>query len=281
MFYISLPYFYQNYKFNNFFKDYVEKSHSSKNSKLIAKFNIEYFHGAFPWSLWNGGVNSHSGKAVLTPEMELLFQNTLAPIRIDASNINLQPIDYLDLHENAVLKTMNGTNSVYEISLLDIVNHLQNSNLNNKYIISNNAQLIHPFDPDILEAFYQEESICLVNLGYRPIFNLSDITDKTKLEISIGHCDNCSLELYSQCIINENTNIYNYSGESCFINCCHENKITNYYEAILPYYKQGITHFKIMTNCKDLNEFNINIIKSFVKPEYVGECIDEYYRTIQ
>lgn len=41
----------------------------SKESHLITKFNIEYVHGAFPWSLWNGGVNSHTGEAVLTPEM--------------------------------------------------------------------------------------------------------------------------------------------------------------------------------------------------------------------
>ena len=277
MFYISLPYFYQNYKFNNFFKDYVNKSNMSKESRLIAKFNIEYVHGAFPWSLWNGGVNSHTGEAVLTPEMQKLIDTTFTPIRIDASNINLHSLDFLDLHENATLNIMNGTNGIYEISIIDIIDHLSTNNLNNKYIISSNAQCLYPFDENILKTFQDEPSIHLVNLGYNTNLDLSKL-DKSKLEISIGYCGNCDFNTQCQCITAEHNNIYNYSGKSMFMNCSNENKITNYYEALLPFYQQGITHFKLITGFTNLNDFNINIIKSFVKPEYVGECINEYYR---
>jgi hypothetical protein len=59
MFYISLPYLCKNYKFNWFFKEYVEDCSKTSNSKLIAPFNIEYVYGSFPWSFWNGGINNH------------------------------------------------------------------------------------------------------------------------------------------------------------------------------------------------------------------------------
>ena len=109
---------------------------------------------------------------------------------------------------------------------------------------------------------------------------VSQFTLKSKLEISIGHCGNCSLKKQLSCSFNEQTNIYNYSGESNFIKCPCENKIINYYKELLPFYKQGIQHFKIIAGTSDLNAFNINIIKSFVKPEFQGECINGYYKTI-
>jgi hypothetical protein len=65
-----------------------------------------------------------------------------------------------------------------------------------------------------------------------------------------------------------------------YLNCPCENKIVNYYQELIDFYKQGVKHFKITTNSSDLNTFNINIIKSFIKPEYWGECINEYYKTI-
>lgn len=280
MFYISLPFFYENYQFNQFFKEYVTMSRQLKHSKLIADFNIEYSYGAFPWSYWNGGYNTHTGKAVLTTEMKNFFNKLSIPARIDFSNVNLQASDYLDIQGNAIIRTANGMNITYEISIIDFMDYLSNNNLNNKYIISNNAQIIHPFDEDILNAFIQKDSIDLINIGHGLNFDLSLIENKNKIEISIGYCGHCSLNKQLQCSYNEQQNIYNYSGESMYLNCPCENKIVNYYQELINFYKQGIKHFKITTNSSDLNTFNINIIKSFIKPEYWGECINEYYKTI-
>ena len=280
MFYISLPYFYQNYKFNNFFKKYIRDSESGKESKLISKFNIEYTHGAFPWSLWNGDINLNAGTAVLTPQMVSFINQTETILRLDASNIYLQENDYLDIHENSTLRIINGTNNVYEISSIDLMNYLQQYNLNNQYIISNNAQILCPFNENILNTFIEQDNIKLINIGYRPVIDLTLIQNKSKLEVSIGYCGNCSMDKCLYCSSIEQQNIYNYSGASLFINCPYENKIIDYYEELLPFYKQGINHFKITANASNLNILNINIIKSFVKPEYQGECIHEYYKYI-
>lgn len=276
MFYISLPFFYENYQFNNFFKEYV----SNNQSKLITKFNIEYVYGAFPWSLWNGGNNTHTGKIMLTKEM-INFCNILnTPLRIDASNINLINTDYYDIHENAILKIINGINTSYEISIIELMNYISQYNLNNKFVISNNAQIIHPFNEEIINTFINQSSIDLVNIGYNLNYDTSLISNISKLEISIGYCGNCSSQKQLSCSLNEQSNIYNYSGKSNFINCSYQNKIENYYQILLPFYKQGIKHFKITTGLNDLKQFNLSIIKSFIKPEFQGECMREYYKTI-
>lgn len=275
MFYISLPFFYENYQFNNFFKDYI----NSNRTKLIANFNIEYAYGSFPWSYWNGGMNNNRGEAVLAADMQLNIYQSSIPIRIDSSNIYLQESDYLDIHQNAILRIANGTNTVYEISNLNLMDYIMKYNLNNKFIISNNAQLIHEFNTDIIKVFQEQEEIELINIGYNlNQLDFSKISNKNKLEISIGYCTNCSEHL--KCSSQEQKNIYNFSKQSFYTNCFNECKINNYYEIIEFYLKQGINHFKITTNPNNLKEFNIKIINSFIKPEYQGECINEYYRRI-
>lgn len=286
MFYISLPFFYENFDFNNFFKNYVEKCRTNKQDKLIANFEIEYVYGAFPWSYWNGGISNHQGAAALALDMQLIISETKAPLRIDASNIHLQEIDYCDIHENITLKIANGANVAYEISDISLMEYIAKRNINNKFIISNNAQLLYLFNTDILNIFQERSEIDFINIGHNPFNQLKDnidfskIKDKDKLEISIGHCQNCSFEKHLHCIEEEQKNIYNYSNQSFFINCPYKCKSLNYYKEIEPYLKQGIKHFKIIVSPSDLKNFNINIIKSFVKPEYQGECINEYYREI-
>lgn len=164
--------------------------------------------------------------------------------------------------------------------------YIKNYNLNNRFIISNNAQLIYPFSTEIVNGFQDREEIELINIGYRPFeqlkdnINFSQINDKNKLEISIGLCQNCSAQRHLECSNNEQRKIYNFSKQSLFLSCPLEYKPINYYKEIEPYLKQGIKHFKLTTSPENLQNFNINIIKSFVKPEYQGECIDGYYRAI-
>lgn len=281
MFYISLPYFYENYEFNSFFKEYIEHCRNNKINKLVANFNIEYAYGSFPWSYWNGGINNHRSFAVLANDIQHLLTQTNIPIRIDASNIYITKTDFYDTHENTILKIANGTNTTYEISDLGLMSYISERNLNNKFIISNNAQLLHPFDIDILNVFQERPEIDFINIGYNlSDINFSQIKDKNKLEISIGYCQNCLTEKCLQCSNNESKNIYNFSKMSFFINCPEEYKIFNYYNEIQSYLKCGIKHFKIITSPNNLTEFNINIIKSFIKPEYQGECINEYYKRI-
>lgn len=281
MFYISLPFFYENYQFNQFFKQYINNNNQFRENKLIAKFNIEYTYGAFPWSYWNGDINNHSGIAILASDMKPIIDQSFTPIRINASNIYVKDTDYYDIHENSILRIVNGNNVAYEISDINLMQYISKSNLNNKFILSNNAQLLYDFNIDTLNIFQKYSEIELINIGYKLNENIDYTQLKHKLEISIGHCQNCPQERNFQCITNEQKNIYNYSKVSLFMNCPFEYKPVNYYEEIQPYLKQNIKHFKIVTNSKNLKEFNINIIKSFVKPEYQGDCINEYYKWIE
>ena len=153
-------------------------------------------------------------------------------------------------------------------------------NLNELVLV---AKEFNDIEDLLVEAsmFQEQDNIEFINIGYNLNYiNFSQIIDKNKIEISIGYCQNCSLETNLQCINNEQKNIYDFSSCSLFINCPFKYEPVNYYKDIEPYLKQGIRHFKIITGPKNLKDFNINIIKSFVKSEYQGECIDEYYRKI-
>lgn len=285
MFYISLPYLCKNYKFNWFFKEYVEYNSKTSNSKLIAPFNIEYVYGSFPWSFWNGGINNHQGKAMLTYEMEKCISESITPIRIEANNIYLQESDYYDIHENAILKVANYHNVSYEISNIGLMEYISKYNLNNRFIIANSAQLINLFNTDIINIFQTRSEIDFINLGYNSIEQLKEnidfsLIDKKKIEISIGHCQKCSYQQCLNCINTEQKNIYDFSKRTLFNSCPLQYNPNNYYEEIIPFLSQGIQHFKIIPGIKNLEEFNYSIIQSFVKPEYQGECLYEYYRSI-
>lgn len=287
MFYISLPYFYKNYKFNQYFKNYIDNTRLYSTDKLIADFSIDYVYGSFPWSLWNGHINNHQGLAVLNEEMKNIISNSKSPLRIDASNIFLSQTDYYDVHENATLKLLNGINVAYEISNIDLMDYILTQNPYNKFIISNNIQFTtQPFNSQVINIFSEERNIDLINLGYNPfvetnsIIDLTQIDNKNKLEVSIGHCQACLHSKQLFCAKNEQKNIYLYSKHSSFLNCPYEYNVRNYYNEIKPYILQGIHHFKIVANPSKLEDFNLSIIRSFIKPEYQGECINGYYREI-
>ncbi len=284
MFYISLPYFYKNYKFNQYFKKYIDNARLYSMDKLIADFSIDYVYGSFPWSLWNGHINNHQGLAVLNEEMKNIISNSDTPLRIDASNIFLSQTDYYDVHENATLKLLNGVNVAYEISSIDLMDYILTQNPYNKFIISNNIQFTQPLNSQVINIFSKEHNIEFINLGYNPFIkdtiDLAQIDNKNKLEVSIGHCQSCLSSKQLSCTQEEQKNIYLYSKHSAFLNCPYECNVRNYYNEIKPYVQQGIHHFKIVTNPSNLEDFNLSIIRSFIKPEYQGECINGYYREI-
>lgn len=282
MFYISLPFFYKNQKFNHFFSSYI--SNPLNKHKLVSRFAIEYTYGSFPWSYWNGHINNHQGPAITASEMKRLLLNYEIPLRLDASNVNITQNDYFDIHENSILNIINGTNSVYEISNTDLMSYIAQHNINNKFIISNNANLIYPLNTEIINVFQEQSNIDLINIGYNinnDKINLLNINNLNKIEISIGHCKNCTLDQQEKCALNEQQNIYNFSKVTLFANCPNGYNPNNYFNEIKPYLNQGITHFKIVTKICNLNTFNTNIIKSFIKPEYIGECLDEYYKSFK
>lgn len=279
MFYISLPFFYENYKFNNFFKNYVNQEIKKTSSKLIDKFNIAYVHGSFPWSLWSG-YNTCQGPAVYTSQMLPHITTSQSIIRLDCSNIFLQQQDFYDIHQNAILKTIIMNNHAYEISSFNLMKYISEQNINSNFIISNNAFSSYKLNESNLNLLCEQSNIDLINIGTDLSIDLSKIKHKQKIEIDITSCNICPYEKYQQCKINEQKSNYNFSQYSILQSCSYKKELINYYDLIQFYYKQGIQYFKINSYTTDLQQFNINIIKSFIKPEYQGECIDEYYKYI-
>lgn len=279
MFYISLPNFYSNYSFNNFFKRYISNPNNSK--KLIAKFQIEYVYGAFPWSYWNGGHNTHIGQAVLTPQMNDIITHSASPVRLDYSNIYIKEHDLYDVHENATLKQLFDTGGIYEISNEILMNYITTQNKNMKYIISNNSQILNLFSEQSINNYILNDQIELINIDNISELNLDEIINKNKIEININDCQQCDNIQKLQCNLSEHTNIYNLSSKTIYPTCSQSCTIIDFYDELKPYLKKGIVHFKINTNKYNLQDFNFKIITSFIKPEYVGECLIKYYESIR
>lgn len=263
MFYISLPYFYQNKKFNQFFSEYVKKN----QNKLKQPFFIDYCYGSFPWSYWNGGKNNNYGQNILFPEMVSIIKNYNMPICIDWSNCFLSEQDFCDIHEKATIKASLDS-TYFEISDLMLLKHINKNNLNNKIIFSNSSDILY-------------KDISFDNLVQQDYIYLSQNLNTSlieKVEINIGGCYNCPIQVQEECTKIEQASIYSFSEQSKKINCIYSYENKNYYDLILPFLKKGYTHFRINTNYYNLNNFNLLLINSFIKEEFIGDCLNEYLK---
>ena len=247
MFYISLPFFYENYIFNNFFKNYIQ----SNKDKLIANFSIEYVYGAFPWSYWAGGTNPHTNKAVLVPEMEYVLNHIKSPLRLDCSNCFLNQNDFYDTHMNACLDIIKNTGAAIEISSIDLLKYIQEHDQYAKFIISNYSEIYNDYNEDIINCFITQPEIELLTLNNNN-YKMSVINDLNKIEIIIGGCSTCSHEQQLVCWTKEHNYIYDYSGMSSLYKCSKIPINIDYYAQIKSYLPH-IKHFKIMPHCDYLD----------------------------
>lgn len=270
---ISLPLFYENYKFNNFFKQY-----SYEKNKTVIDFNIEYSYGSFPQSSWNGGPNIYHNNLVLYGEMERLRQKSFIPFRIDCSNCFLNDNDYYDRHQNVILDIYSDSGNIIDISNLKLLNHLQEKYLNLQYSFSNNAEILHQFNPDIINTIIEQDNCVLVTFNSANIIN--DIKNKQKCELVIGKQCPCPVNTYLQCISIEQNNQLNFSKNSQFQSCAKTIKKIDYIKEIEN--NKIFSHFKIAPpkDIKQLYTFNQNLIFNFIKPEYWEECLNLYQKGI-
>lgn len=214
------------------------------------------------------------------PDMQKFIINFNNFIRLDESNIYLKEKDYEDIHENTTLNLVLNTGAVCEVSTMETMNNILSKYPYTNFIISNNAQILELFNEEQINNFIKNNKIQLISISNIEEFDLSIIQDKNKIEVIIDDCNNCSCISRLQCNTIEHMNIYNFSEKTIYPNCSKSISINNYYEKIKPYLQQGIKHFKINTNDINLQNFNIKLIQSFIKPEYVGECLIEYFKYI-
>lgn len=275
MIYISLPHMYENLKFNNFLKKQVLENKQNKTI-LNIPFDIEMAYGSFPFSYWNGDLNNNynKDKFPLYYDIDALFYETAIPVRLDCSNVLLEEKDLNDIHENVILNLGNNCGNYIEISSLSILNYIKEKYNNYDFILSKNADLIHPFTAEIINTFLEQNLFYLISLPDRlknDLDTLKNINNKNKIEITIGNKCKCNdNNKILSCIMNEQNNQIKYSGLTNY-NCEYINTYNNIdlLQEISFFQKLGFSHFRIDSPpYTKIKNFQLYLIQNLIQSNY-------------
>ena len=262
MIYFTLQNFYENQKLNNIFLIIQDKFPDS--FKVPVKFI--YTAGSFPYTYWNGGINNNFGIGNNTYDTIIEYSNNnLLPLRINCSNINLNPNDFDDTIMNVILNLLNNSSNAIELSNLELYEYLYKKYPNFHYILSNNFDLINPLTPDLINKLNEICDFYFIQIPLNKIKDfdfLKAIKNKKNIELPIGDICNCSN--LNNCNIQEQIAQYNYSDSFTKINCskCSGLSSNLSIEDIQNNYAPlGFHNFILPDYC---NSKNNNIIKFFI-----------------
>lgn len=262
MIYFTLQNFYENKKLNNIFLIIQDKFPNS--FKVPVRFI--YTAGSFPYTYWNGGINNNFGIGNNTYDTIIEYSNNnLLPLRINCSNINLNPNDFDDTIMNVILNLLNNSSNAIELSNLELYEYLYKKYPNFHYILSNNFDLINPLTPDLINKLNEICDFYFIQIPLNKIkdFNfLKAIKNKRNIELPIG--DICNCPNLNNCNIQEQIAQYNYSDSFTRINCskCSGLSSNLSIEDIQNNYASlGFHNFILPDYC---NSKNNNIIKFFI-----------------
>ena len=283
MFNFTLANFYSGFKINAIFMDLVY----NHKHYLKEKVNFNQIAGSFPFNSWNGGYNSClNGNIVTYSEMDKCFESYAQALRLNFSNIVLENEDFYNNYNRMILeKAQNGATAI-EISNLPLYEFIKEKYpYYNKFILSPVAWEIIDLTPDMLNVILENPDFQLASLPSKIAENfeyIEKITQKNKIEICVNPMCPKSCKKHSDCILNENINQYEFSGNSIFNSCpfIYDYKdnpqIIQMKELKEKYIKKGITHFRLeqCPNVQIINYF-IFLVRYFVKEEYQTECLEQ------
>lgn len=263
----------KNINFYNFLRDYF----TFNKDYLLTPVTFTGVSGSFPYSYHNGNLNNNYGKGVIYKDLIQYQESSTYPFRFDCSNIYLTEEDFDDTFLNLYLKIFEIGSNYIEISNLDFLEYLKNKYPNYKYILSNNANFLTPFTPEILNKFTELDIFDLIQLNFSQAKNINFLKllkNKNKYELPIGQlCNNCPKS--ANCLKLEQQTQYNFSDNFTRINCSLRtglNKDTNILslETIKKQYLPlGFNHFILpdfIQSFKD--DIYIFIANYFIKQEY-------------
>lgn len=276
--YFSLPNFFSCFQINDIFS-YLIKQHpeyiniSEKNNLIISSV-----HGNFSYCYWNGGVNNNFGPGSFYKDFAHCGDQSYAPLRLNCSNIMLKKEDFYNVMGNLIL-SLNGSGSNYiEVSNLEFFQYLKEKYPNYKYVFSANANLMHPFNHDILQGLIDSEEFDLIELPYN--FDLTTIQNLPKkyFELQVNSLCPKSCSYYDECRLAEHEKQYNFSGRTQY-ECVKYNgydtikEIINLKDIENIYLPQGYNHFKLIDipakEAITAPDKYINfLVNYFIKPEY-------------
>ena len=234
MTYLSLPLLCDNCNFNIAFNEYIELH----PNELKFPFQIHTIYGAFPYMVWNGGVNSNHGENLLYHQLNRFSLNHSIPIRLDCTNQFITEHDFNNIHENTILDIFKFNNLTIEVDSLQLYEYLIKNHKNYKVIFSE-------------EIF--EKIIC-------------------------NNCMHCSEKEQNECKYDEQKNQYNFSEKSIYNSYCpNKTKFYEQYDYIEKEISSNnnFSHFKIAPpDLNKINEFNRFLIFNLIKEEYWGKCLN-------
>ena len=276
MIYFTLPGFYQNFKINNFF------------IKLSLR-DLDFFKtpvsfiacaGNFPYNYWNGGFNNCIEKGCIYNEIYDCNKENGAPLRLNCTNIFLNSNDFEDSVANTILDICHDSSNLIEVSNLDLYKILKEKYNKYKFIFSKQANLIYPFNLNIINELNNKkyfEIVSLPNEFSKNLNLLKEINNPNTIELTVNSmCQTCNNE--KKCQYANHVNQYNYSMINSYLNCekrypYHRiNPLITLEEIKDTYIPMGYKYFKIeeiFNNDKD-NLF-LFLLNYFIKEEYKEE----------
>lgn len=274
MIYFTLPGIFQNFVINLYFK---EKSFSDQKI-FKTPLNFSSFTGNVPYAYWNGGYNNCIGKSLTYNDLIKFQLQCSEPIRLNCSNVFLKKNDYEDSLMHTILEIFqNGANSI-EISNIDFFEYLNNKYPNYNYIFSNNANLIHKIDENIINILAKEEKFKLIQIPYDKIsdFNfLKQLNKKNQIEIPISVPCDLKCSNFDYCLLNENLTQYEYSSKNIIRDCLNHrdynilNPLITIEDIKEKYIPLGFNHFYIAEVFNDnIDHYLDFLINYFIKDEY-------------
>lgn len=282
MIFFTLPYFYENFTINNFL--YSLSRTDEHKFKIPVTFN--QFSGQFPYCSWNGGINNCKGFLATYQVFNTLYQQAQAPLRLNCANIGLEDFDFEDCMGNAILKANNNSSNLIEISNLEMFDFLKQRYPGYKFIFSKEADLVTPFDENILDALISSNNFELIGIPHRftkDLDFLRSVKNRSKLEITVNNSCSYKCKDFKECRISEHFFQLDFSQKSIFKSSCIKNN-TNFdnlercipIEDLVKYTNIGINHFTFeIPFSHDFKAFSF-YVQYFIKPEYQYSILTQW-----
>lgn len=224
---------------------------------------MEFIYGSFPWSYWNGNINSNYGNVLpMYAEFSDCIHDNMVPICFDFSNANLEKFDFFDRHMNTVLDLFKDNGSYIEITNIEFIDLIKSKYPYYKFILSRNAILLNQ---DINKNDFEMVQLL-------PIDNeiMQTMKNKNKYQIVIGLKNN-----YLDLIQDEQLNQISFSAFSNFNNCKSKHHIDLALE-IKKYAEMGYSHFVIdAPSIDDLDNFNNQLCELLFIPEFLKDIQEQ------
>ena len=281
----SLPFFIQNLNFNNFLKQYLKKY---PEKARFLNSSIDSVYGNFAWTYWNGGINNNNGKISLYNDIFMINNQSHIPIQLNCSNIFLENNDLYDTHMNVIFKLLENNGNLIELSNIQFYEFLSKKYPGYDYILSSNADLIHPFDENILNIIISQnvfkQIILPERLSLDNNFN-TNLKNKNKYKIIIlSKFIHNNLSKEQEFILQEQKNQSLFSEKSIYSTCDFlktDIDIKKEIELIQYYISLGFSNFIIDEQpLYNLTLLNNNIIQLLIKEEYQLNFIQEMEKNI-